>query len=468
MRPISLILAVALSAAALEAAQANAGAAQSKGNPPNVLLITIDTLRADHLSCYGYAKRTSPNIDQLAKEGTRFARAYTVVPLTGPSHIAIMCSRYPQEDGVRRNGEAIDSGLHIVTLPQVLRSHGYQTAAFISSWPLLGRLTHLNDYFDTYDEDLTRTYQLFNSSRWAEDVTPRALKWLRTAAGHNKPFFLWVHYFDPHSPYIYRGAYNPPNVDPAHPFKPTGDSDFRERVKDYDSEIYYCDHYISKLLHALDQLHVEKSTIVVLVADHGESLGQHGYVGHGRHLYEGIIHVPLIIRYPGHVKAGQVVDTSVQTIDIMPTVLHLALPQVMANKSAAFHFSGRNLAPALTSADPLTNRWIHYVTFAGKKGYAPKWMSWIWVHKEELPLRFGRTDGDSKMVWDPGASKLYLYNLQTDPHELHSQVLEKGNKTYKADTSRLNKWFMRTETRAQNRKLSAHDVEVLKSLGYVQ
>lgn len=467
MRLISLILAVTLGTTALEAAQTNAGAAQSKGNPPNVLLITIDTLRADHLSCYGYAKRTSPYIDQLAKEGTRFARAYTVIPLTGPSHLAIMCSRYPQEDGARRNGEAIDSSLPIVTLPQILRSHGYQTAAFISSWPLLGRLTHLNDYFATYNEDLTRTYQLFNSSRWAQDVTPPALKWMRDAAGRNKPFFLWVHYFDPHSPYIYRDAYNPPNVDPAHPFNPTGDSDFRERVKGYDSEIYYCDHYIGKLLHALDQLHIEKSTIVVLVADHGESLGQHGYVGHGRHLYEGIIHVPLIIRYPGHVKAGQVVDTPVQTIDIMPTVLDLTVHNVVAQKSVPIHFSGRNLAPVLTSADPLTNRWIHYVTFAGKKGYAPKWMSWIWVHKEELPLRFGRTDGDSKMVWDPGAQKLYLYNLQTDPHELHPQVLTKGS-TYKADTSRLKKWFMRTETRAQNRKLSAHDVEVLKSLGYVQ
>lgn len=465
MRLLFFALAIALSGSVFNLD------AQPKSQSPNVLLITIDTLRADHLSCYGYARRTSPYIDKLAREGTRFARAYTVIPLTGPSHIAIMSSRYPQEDGARRNGEPIDNKPAIVTLPQVLRSHGYRTAAFISAWPLLGRLTHLNQYFDHYDENLNRTYQVFNSSRWAEDVTPRALKWLDDHANEKQPFFLWIHYFDPHSPYMFRDAYNPPDVNKdAHPYKPPSDSDMAERVRGYDSEIYYADHYIGKVLKALDDLHISNSTIVVLMADHGESLGQHGYVGHGRHLYEGIIHIPLIIRYPGHVKAGQVINTPVSSIDVTPTILDLAALQGAADKSknVPVVFSGRSLAPAITSADPLTERWIYYVTFAGKRGATPGWLSWMWVRPDELPLRFGRTDGDSKMVWDPDAEKLYLYNLNEDPHELHPREISKGQKGYKRDTSGLKKWFMRTETRAQKEKLSAHDVEVLKSLGYLQ
>ncbi|HEX6545492.1 MAG TPA: sulfatase [Bryobacteraceae bacterium] len=462
MRLLLFALVTALSAASLEAAQ-------PKPQFPNVLLITVDTLRADHLSCYGYARRTSPYLDELAREGTRFERAYTVIPLTGPAHLALMTSRYPQENGVRRNGEALLSDRALVTLPQILRSHGYQTAGFVSSWPLLGRLTHLNDYFEHYDETLTRTYQLFNSSRYAEDVTPLALKWLRKHAGHKKPFFLWVHYFDPHSPYISRTGFNPPNVDPAHPFIPSNDGDMRQRARDYDSEIYYTDHYIGKLLSALDDMHVRDSTLVVVTADHGESLGQHGYVGHGRHLYEGILHIPLIVRFPGHVKAGKVVHTPVSIIDITPTIVDLTVQNVAAAKQKVpVVFSGRSLASVLSDGAPLTNRWIYYVTFPGKKGYAPHWLSWMWVSNEELPSRFGRTDNYSKMIWDPNDEKLYLYDLRKDPHELHGREISENKQTYTADTSQLKKWFLHTETRAQEQKLSAHDVEVLKSLGYVQ
>lgn len=461
MRLLSFGLAIALSAATLEAAQPEAQA-------PNVVLITIDTLRADHLSCYGYPLRTSPFIDELARQGTRFERVHTVIPLTGPAHLALMTSRYPQENGVRRNGEALASDRALITLPQILKSRGYQSGAFVSSWPLLGRLTHLNDYFQHYDEDLTRTYQLFNSSRYAEDVTPRAVKWLHKHANRKKPFFLWVHYFDPHSPYMFRDGFAPANVNNAHPFEPAEDNDMRERVRGYDSEVYYTDHHIGKLLGALNDLNVNDSTLVVLTADHGESLGQHGYVGHGRHLYEGIIHIPLIIRYPGHVKAGQVVKTPVSILDITPTVVDLTGQQAAAQKQTPIVFSGRSLAPVLSDGSALTDRWTYYVTFPGKKGYAPRWLSWMWVENEELPSRFGRTNNNSKMVWDTSAQKLYLYDLSRDPHELHGREISKDKPTYLADTSNLKKWFLRTETRAQSQKLSDHDIEVLKSLGYVQ
>jgi arylsulfatase A-like enzyme len=436
---------------------------------PNVLLISIDTLRADHLSCYGYARKTSPYIDALAREGTRFSRAYTVIPLTGPAHLSLFTSRYPQENGVRRNGVALPDDRAIVTLPQVLRSHGYQTGAFVSSWPLLGRLTHLDRYFASYDEDLPRTYQLFNSSRYAEDVTPRALKWLHKHANKKKPFFLWVHYFDPHEPYLFRPGFDPPDVDKERPYEPPPGQSMRQRMREYDSEIYYTDHNIGKLIDALKAAHIADSTIVVLVADHGESLGQHDYVGHGRHLFEGIIHIPFIVRYPGHVKAGQVIDTPVSIVDVMPTIVDLTVKNVdVAKKKVPVVFSGRSLARSLEYGDNPTDRWIYYLTFPGKKGYAPQWLSWIWVQNEELPLRLGRIDDFSKMIWGPAEKKLSIYDLRSDPHELNGHVLTDGNPVYEADISGLKKWFLRTETRAAEEKLTDRDEEVLKSLGYVQ
>src|SRR5690348_13603726 len=338
MRFAWLMLVAAIGGPALWSAPADAPL-------PNVLLITVDTLRADHLSCYGYARQTSPYIDGLAREGTRFSRAYTSIPLTGPAHISLFTGRYPQENGVRRNGVAPPDDRALVTLPQILRGHGYQTGAFISSWPLLGRLTHLDRYFRTYDESLTRSYQIFNSSRYAEDVTPPALKWLHKHANKKKPFFLWVHYFDPHEPYVFRADFEAPKVDKGHPDEPLQDSEMRERVRSYDSEIYYTDHNVGKLLQALDDMHIKDSTMVVLVADHGESLGQHGYVGHGRYVYEGIIHIPFIIRYPGHVRAGQVIDTPVSIIDVTPTIVDLSVKNVVAvKKKVPIVFSGRSLA----------------------------------------------------------------------------------------------------------------------------
>ena len=134
--------------------------AEGAGKYPNILLITVDTLRADHLSSYGYPLRTSPTIDRLAEEGTRFSSAYSPIPLTGPSHISLFTSRFPQEHGARVNGYAVGKDSKWLFLPQILKKFGYTNAAFISAWPLNSRLTHLGKWFDTYDENLTRSYQV--------------------------------------------------------------------------------------------------------------------------------------------------------------------------------------------------------------------------------------------------------------------------------------------------------------------
>lgn len=444
------------------------GFGQAPSGHPNVVLVTIDTLRADHLSCYGYAWKTSPYIDRLAAEGTRFTRAYSTIPLTGPAHLSLFTSRYPHEHGARRNGLAIAGGRPLPAFPQILRASGYRAAAFVSAWPLTNRLTQIGAWFDHYDEELTRRYQLFNSSRWAEDVTPRAIGWLKQNARGGKPFFLWIHYFDPHAPYEFREHFADLARNGTAAPAAIADPGMRERVRNYDTEVAYTDWHLGKLLAAIDELKLRDSTLVVLTADHGESLGEHGYVGHGRHLYENIIHIPLIVRFPGKVKAGHTVDTPVSLLDIGPTILDLALADTLEKKRAPLSFVGRSLAPALAAEDRLAERRIYSMTFPGKKGFAPRWLSWMWVSDRELPLRFGYVTGPSKLVWSPEDRRMVEYNVVKDPREQHPKPLDAASRRYQSETSRMSAWFERTETRAAEKQLSGRDVEVLKSLGYIQ
>jgi arylsulfatase A-like enzyme len=366
------------------AAVAAAAGATSAG-VPHVVLITVDTLRADHLSCYGYHRNTSPHIDRLASEGVRFDQAYTTIPLTGPAHISLFTSRYPQEHGARNNGVATAGAAKLVFLPQVLRKHGYRAGAFVSAWPLTARLTHLDRSFDDYEETLTRRYKLFNSSRYAEDVTPLAVRWLERNAG--KRFFLWVHYFDPHQPYERRSGFAPAANGAGAPDR-SQNAEMRDRIARYDSEIAYTDHHVGILLHTLDRLKLRDSTLIVVAADHGESLGEHDYVGHGRHLYRDIVRVPLIVRLPKAVPPGLVIPERVSLLDVAPTVVDLVLGPARGSLTKAF--AGRSLAPALTGKATLKPRSLRYLTFGGEKLFFPQWLAWLWVPKAELPLRIGR------------------------------------------------------------------------------
>ncbi|MGH9630123.1 MAG: sulfatase family protein [Bryobacteraceae bacterium] len=450
---------------AAEQEQASSSAPKSS---PNVLLITVDTLRPANLSCYGYEWKTSPNIDKLASEGTRFERAYTVIPLTGPAHFSLFTSRYPQEHGAVRNGLDVASDRTLVNFPQVLRANGYRNAGFVSGWPLNGRLTSLDEWFEHYDEDLTRTYQLVNSSRWAEDVTPPAMDWLKQNGKSDKPFFMWVHYFDPHSPYDFREHFADLQKNGSGTPAPVADEGMRERIRNYDTEIAYMDWHMGKLFDTLDALGLKDSTLVVLIADHGESLGEHDYVGHGRQLYEDTIRIPLIVRWPGKVKAGKVITTPVSILDVAPTIVDLTVGKTLEKNDAVLPFVGRTLAPALTNGENLTERRNYYVTFPGKKGFAPKWLSWIWISEGELPSKFGYLDGMAKFIWSPDEAQVEKYDVGRDPQEVHPQILKAGRQPYKTQTKHLQTWFARTESRASETRLSEKDLEVLKSLGYVQ
>jgi len=437
----------------------------AKVSYPNVLLVTIDTLRADHLSSYGYHLETSPAMDRLAAEGVRFDRAYSVIPLTGPSHFSLFTSRYPQEHGARINGVAVPHETKWLFLPQILQKLGYTNLAYVSAWTLTSHLTHLDRWFDVYDEELTRKYQVFNSSRYAEDVTPRALGWLNQHSA-KRPFFMWVHYFDPHSPYLWRETYGFPKANGNKSSRVDWrSSSIRERIKNYDSEIGYADHHIGRLLEAIDRNGLRESTLVVLTSDHGESLGETGYVGHGRRLYQSILRVPLIMRFPGHIPPGRVIEENVSLLDVTPTVLGLITRNTSAIEKS---FVGLNLLPAIEYGERMPKRTVRSVTFAGKKGWTPRWLSWIWVGRDEMPLRLAKIEGHTKWVWVPRENRLSGVDTEKDPFELTPRSLDDSSGQYEEITSELKHWFLSTNLTSTAPVKSQTDEEILRSLGYAQ
>jgi len=246
--------------------------------PTNVLLITIDTLRADHLGCYGYKGIKTPNIDALARQGVLFQQAYTPVPVTFPSHVSILTGTYPPFHGVRNNGNFILSN-KAVTLAEILADHGYRTAAFIGAYVLdsyYGLDQGFQRYNDDFSEGADNSNQLFQE-RNAEQVTQAALKWL---GKHGKSrFFIWLHYFDPHAPYA-----------PPSPFL----EEYRQNP--YDGEIAYTDHWLGVLFRKLEEWQIDGNTLIILCADHGESLGEHGEGTHGIFIYDSTLRVPLIMK----------------------------------------------------------------------------------------------------------------------------------------------------------------------------
>lgn len=469
VKPIlaSVTLLAAVSLATLVRSQTKpAGDSPSEAQArPHVVLITVDTLRADHLSTYGYHLRTSPVMDRLADEGVRFERAYSAIPMTGPSHFSMFTGRYPQEHGARINGVALPDDSKWLTVPQILRRFGYTSAAFVSAWPLVGRLTHLDRDFDHYDEDMSRSYQVLHSMRWAEDVTRPALRWLDQHKDDPR-LFLWVHYFDPHEPYNLREEFaNPEQL--REPATIPRNREVAERIRRYDSEIGYADMYIGRLLDRIDKLGMRDNTLVVLLSDHGEGLGEHGFVGHGRWLYESTVHVPWIMRLPGTIKPGTVVEQNVSTLDLAPTLLDLAVPEFREETQISISFAGRSQVAAVADGSKPHSRQIRFVSFSGKKGFAPSWLSWVWKPNSGLPFRIGKLDGKRKMIWTPEEDRFELFDLTGDPLETDAELLESGDRRYQFEAAGFERWFESTNLAESESRMTARDKEMLKSLGYL-
>jgi choline-sulfatase len=271
---------------------------------PNLVLVTLDTVRADHLGCYGDRQAVTPWLDRLASEGVRFANASSAVPLTLPSHTSLLTGLLPPHNGMRNNGVgALRPGT--ATLATLLAGAGYRTAAFIGAFVLDHRFG-LKAGFEVYDDEIERDPKagtVLEAERPGREVVDRALAWLAKDGG--RPFFLWVHLYDAHAPYT-----PPPEWAARHPGRP------------YDGEISAVDEQVGRILKALRQRGLDGRTVVAVAADHGESLGEHGELTHGLLLYEPTLHVPLLLRAPWGLKA-RVVEAPVSLVDLAPTLAGL-------------------------------------------------------------------------------------------------------------------------------------------------
>jgi arylsulfatase A-like enzyme/Tfp pilus assembly protein PilF len=268
----------------------------------NLILISIDTCRPDYLSCYGYPRKTTPNIDNLAKKGTLFKNVIASVPLTLPSHSTMLTGTNPPYHGVHGNQD-YKLGQSNVTLAEILHEHNFITGAIVSSFVMDSQFG-LAQGFDTYGDRFENPFNFTGvDERKAEETSKFALEYLDK--NRNEKFFLFLHYYDPHF------IYNPPE-----PFA----SDFADNL--YAGEIAYTDYWIGKVIEKLKKLGLYNSTLIIITSDHGEMLGEHGENTHGYYIYQSAIKVPLIIRLPGQ-TTGRRVDTPVGLVDIVPTIYSL-------------------------------------------------------------------------------------------------------------------------------------------------
>jgi arylsulfatase A-like enzyme/Tfp pilus assembly protein PilF len=278
-----------------------------KGEKYNVLLITIDTLRADRLGCYGYSEIQTPNIDALAKSGVLFKDATAHVPLTLPAHTSIMTGNFPPYHGVHDNGGFYVSKSQ-TTMAELFKQNGFSTAAFVGAYVLdsmWGIDQGFDTYFDNFDVNKAERVSLGEVQRGADEVYTNSIQWLD---GHRKEkFFLWVHFYDPHTPY------EPP--------KQYADL-YRNRP--YVGEIAYTDSVVGKLLNYFDQHKLRDKTIILLTGDHGESLGEHKEATHAFFIYDATLHVPMILSVPGRTLREKRVLQQARSVDIAPTLLQLS------------------------------------------------------------------------------------------------------------------------------------------------
>jgi choline-sulfatase len=351
---------------------------------PNVLLVTLDTTRVDHVGAYGAEPSPTPVFDRTAAEGVRFTHVWTVTPLTTPAHTSLMTGLYPQTHGVRNNGRVrMPAGL--ATLAEAFASSGYRTGAFVSALPV-ARAFGFAAGFATFDDDFGDDPRgEARSERTAAEVNARVLPWLGAAAVADEPFFAWLHYYDAHAPY-----------EPPSPFAE------RFRGRPYDGEIAFADAQLGRVLDTLRHAGVLDRTIVVLTGDHGEGLGDHGEPEHGLLLYEPTLEVPLTIRAPWAIEKGRVRHDLASLVDLAPTVA--ALAEVPFPKDV----DGRDLfalaSPVPEGDDALAvgpARLVYAETF-----FAAEEFSWA-------PIMAVRRGG---MKWI-AAPRPERYDLNADPRE---------------------------------------------------
>jgi arylsulfatase A-like enzyme len=370
---------MALVLAELLAAMAFGSACRSRPAPEpplNLLLVTLDTTRADALGAYG-GKAVTPSLDHLAAEGVVFEQASTVAPLTLPAHASLFTGLFPPGHGVRGNGQnalATES----ITLAEQLKARGFRTGAFVSSF-VLDHRWGLDQGFDVYrDPGIGPGRRIDRESirRSADRVVDDALDWMQQLGDDR--FFAWLHFYDAHAP-----------ARPPAEFAPTGADD------DYFAAIGFVDFQLSRVMAFLEEHRLADRTIVAVIGDHGESLGEHGEPTHGLFVYEGVLHVPFIIRVPLANMQGRRVSEPVRIVDVMPTVLDLL------GQSAAPAIDGQTLVPLMTGAARASRLEVYSESRYGldRFGWSPL-----------SALREGRF----KVILAPRPE---LYDLDADPNE---------------------------------------------------
>jgi len=395
---------------------------------PSIVLISIDTLRADHLSSYGYTAVQTPHLDALAKGGTLFSEAGSQVPLTFPSHVSLFTSTYPFFNGIEDNSVTLSP--NVMTLAALLKSHGYSTAGVVGGFVMDQRFG-LNRGFDMYDSRFNQPSNeeppSLDLKRLGADVVSVAKHWLN--GNFNSPFFLFIHFYDLHTPY------NLPASESAR--FGTG----------YDGELRYVDEQVGAFLDFLRQRHLYENSLVVLVADHGESLEDHGEDSHGFFVYQSTIRVPLIVHWPaGSASFPAKIDEPVRLMDVAPTILEFAgipAPPV---------FQGRSLMELLRPGGSKTPRDVYSETV------------YPHLHFGCSALQALRT-GRYKYV---DAPKPELYDLATDPRETRN-IYSQRTAIALAEKEKLAS--LRARLRPQNafpqRTLDPGTLARLRSLGYV-
>lgn len=392
----------------------------------NVLIVTLDTLRADRLGCYGYRNVSTPNIDALAREGLLFEHQTSSVPLTFPAHASLFTGLIPPHHQVRDNGGFFLDESH-TTLAERFKEAGYATGAFVGAWVLEARwglAQGFEHYSDRFDLSQYKVVSLGTVQKRGDQVADDALAWLESVRA--RKFFAWVHLYDPHTPYDAPEPYRS-----RHPDAP------------YLAEVEYTDRVVGRLFDWLRQRGLWERTLVVLTADHGESLGEHGEATHAYFIYDATMAVPLIVRTPWGLTGRSA--TQAAQVDIFPTVLDLA---GLAPQDA---IDGRALTRALF--DPGAD--LGHVAYS--ESYFPRY-HFGWQH-----LR-GLRDGRHKLIEAPTPE---LYDVQTDPGEL-SNVYKAFSKRAQGLRERLTS-LVREQDRAapQRQSMDPETLQRLAALGYV-
>jgi arylsulfatase A-like enzyme/tetratricopeptide (TPR) repeat protein len=431
---VGVLVAVAALSLSLQGQRAPGG--RPAAAPPNILLVTIDTLRADRVGAYGAKSPATPVMDRLAREGVLFEQATVQVPLTRPSHVSILTGEYPFTHGIRDNFSQ-PLGREHRTLAELLKSKGYVTGGFVGAFILnsqsgLGR--GFDEFDDTFDVGGKRSVFFSEYQRRAGAVEEKAGPWIDRVATGRQPFFAWVHFYDPHSPY-----------DPPPPY------DARYGKHSYDGEVAYTDEILGKLLGHLDRLKVRDRTLVVVVSDHGEGLGDHSEDEHGFFVYDYAVRVPLIVRFPGVLPAGVRVKTQARSIDLVPTILELAGEASVTPQG----LPGHSLVPAIKARGQVADDSVSYA-----ETLFPR-LHFGWADVRSVRM------GGWKYIELP---KPELYDLTRDPAE-HTNLFARESQRARSLRSRLLDVIGGSPESnvvgVATPKLDADTLQKLAALGYV-